>query len=260
MSLLRIGLLLLSGTLAVATAQAQNTRLNDDNTIGWLTNTTTLRLSERWGGHLEYQFRRDDFLRTWQQGLLRLGINYKVNDQLSLRAGYAWAETFPYGDYPIQAAGRIFTEHRAFQMATLQNPVGRLGITHRFMLEQRWLDRYTSPDSPGPSETFYVNRVRYMLRAQLPLGKPKIEDRTLYVAAYDEVFLGFGQNVGENVFDQNRLGLLVGYRFSPAFRLEGGFLQQLVQLPREIQNRNVFQYNNGLIVNTIIDLDLRRKQ
>jgi hypothetical protein len=251
--------LLLLGTLAAGAALAQNTRLNDYNTISWLTNTTTLKFSERWSGHLEYQFRRDNFLRTWQQSLLRTGVNYKVNDQLSLRVGYAWIETFPYGDFPIQAAGRQFPEHRLFQMATLQNPVGRVGISHRFMLEQRWVGRFLTADSPRPDETVFSNRVRYMFRAQLPLGKPKMEDRTAYLAAYDEVFLSFGNNVGENVFDQNRLGLLVGYRFNSTFRVEGGFLQQLVQLPREIQNRNVFQYNNGLIINTVLDLDLRKK-
>lgn len=238
---------------------AQNTRITDHNTIGWFTNTTTLQLTSRWSGHLEYQFRRDDFVKTWQQSLLRTGVNYRANDRLTLRVGYAWAETFPYGDYPIQAAGRQFPEHRAYQMALLTNPVGRVDISHRFMLEQRWIGRFLSADSSGPDEWFYVNRVRYMFRAQVPLGKPKLEDKTAYLAAYDEVFLGFGRNVNENVFDQNRLGLLVGYRFNAKFRLEGGFLQQVVQLPREINGRNVFQYNNGLIVNTVVNLDLRKK-
>ncbi|KAB7727931.1 DUF2490 domain-containing protein [Rudanella paleaurantiibacter] len=252
-------ILVLLGWLIFGAVQAQNTRLRDNNTIGWFTNVSTLTFSARWSGHLEYQFRRDEFVTKWQQSLLRTGVNYRVNDRLTLRAGYAWIETFPYGDFPIQGAGRQFPEHRLFQMMTLSNPVGRVDIAHRFMLEQRWIGRYLSADSPRPDETVYSNRIRYMFRAQLPLGKPKLEDRTPYVAAYDELFASFGRNVGENVFDQNRLGLLVGYRFNPVFRLEGGFFQQIVQLPREIQNRNVFQYNNGLIVNTIVNLDLRKK-
>lgn len=243
----------------VSPATAQNTRISDHNTIGWFTNTTTLQFAERWSGHFEYQFRRDQFVQTWQQSLLRTGINYRANDRLTLRLGYAWVETFPYGDYTLQAAGRIFPEHRLYQVATLTNPVGRVDVSHRFMLEQRWVGRFLSADSPRPDETSYTNRARYMFRAQVPLNKPKLEDKTAYLAAYDEIFLGFGKNVGENVFDQNRLGLLIGYRFSPAFRLEGGFLQQLVQLGREINGRNVFQYNNGLIINTVVNLDVRRK-
>jgi hypothetical protein len=252
---------LLSGvaTLFFASAKAQNTRTVDDNAIGWFANFTTLRLADRWSGHLEYQFRRDDLVTHWQQSLFRTGINYHANDQLTLRAGYAWIETFPYGDFPIQAAGRQFPEHRLYQMATLQNPVGRFGISHRFMLEQRWVGQYLEPASPRPDRTVYTNRARYMLRVQVPLFKPKLEDRTAYLAAYDEIFIGFGRNVGENIFDQNRIGLLLGYRFSPAFRLEGGYFQQLVLFGREIQNRSVLQNNQGFIVNTYVDLDFRQK-
>jgi hypothetical protein len=253
-------LLMLLGSLMTGGALAQNaTRLLDENTIGWFTNTTTLKVAERWSGHFEYQFRREDVVRTWQQSLLRTGINYRLNDQVTVRLGYAWIETFPYGDFPIQAAGRQFPEHRTYQLAQLRNPVGRTDITHRFMLEQRWIGRFSNAQLPRPDETVYSNRVRYMLRLQYPFRKDAgPTGKTFYAAAYDEVFVNFGQNVGVNVFDQNRLGLLLGYRFSPAFRLEGGYLQQIVQLPREIQERNVFQFNNGLIVNTILDLDLRR--
>jgi hypothetical protein len=56
--------------------------------------------------------------------------------------------------------------------------------------------------------------------------------------------IGFGKNVAENIFDQNRIGILFGYRFSPKVRLEAGYLNQIVQLGREINNQNVFQYNN----------------
>ena len=249
------GVLLLSADRLVA----QNTRITDNNSIGWLTNTTTLRFADRWSGHLEYQFRRTGPLSSWQQGLFRTGINYLVSDKVTLRVGYAYVDTHPYGDYPIQAAGRVFPEHRSYQMVTLSNPVGRLEVSHRFMLEQRWIGRFTQPTSPSADETFFVNRLRYMARAQYPLGKPTITDKTAYLAAYDEILIGFGKNVNENVFDQNRLGLMAGYRFSPTFRVEGGFFQQIVQLPREITGRGVFQYNNGFILNTVIGLDLRRQ-
>ena len=252
------GKLLLAGLLLNLPAAGQNTRLTDRNTIGWYTTTTTLRFAERWSGHLEYQFRRDNLLPDWQQSLLRTGVNYRVNDQLTVRLGYAWIETFPYGDYPIQAAGRQFPEHRLYQMATLSNSMGRVGITHRFLLEQRWFGRFLESTSPRPDEWVYVNRLRYLVRVQVPLGPAQPGGRGPYAAAYDEVLLGFGRNVNENVFDQNRLGLLLGYRFGPKVAVEGGFLQQLVQLPREIAGRNVFQYNNGLIVNTIVSLDLRK--
>lgn len=241
-------------------ATAQQPRLNDHNTIGWLANFTTLRVAERWSIHLEHQIRRDELVAAKQQSLSRMGVNYIVNDKLTLRAGYAWIETYPYGDHPIQGSGREFPENRTYQMATLSNPVGRVGITHRFMLEQRWVGSYSQSELPTPDRVSYLNRARYMLRVQVPIGKPTMGDKTAYLAAYDEVFIGFGKNVGANVFDQNRLGLMAGYRFSPVFRVEGGYLQQIVQLGRLVDNRNVFQYNNGVIINTYIDLNLRKKK
>jgi hypothetical protein len=68
---------------------------------------------------------------------------------------------------------------------------------------------------------------------------------------YEEIFIGFGKNVNENIFDQNRIGILFGYRFNPIVRIEAGYLNQILQLGREVNNRNVFQQNNGIILNAI---------
>jgi hypothetical protein len=239
-------------------ATAQNTRVTDKNTIGWFNNFTTLKFSKKWSGHLEYQWRRENIIKDWQQSLFRTGVNYQVNNKLSLRLGYAWVETFPYGDIPLQAAGKRFPEHRAFQMATISDNINRIEMNHRFMLEQRWIGRYTNAALSKPDDFIFINRLRYMYRMQMAIGKKKIDDKTPYVAIYDEIFIGFGKNVNENIFDQNRLGILLGYRFSKKFRIEGGFFQQIVQLGREVNNRNVFQYNNGIILNSYINIDLSK--
>lgn len=237
---------------------AQNTRITDRNTIGWFGQFANLRFSSKWSGHLEYQWRRDELVRSWQQSLFRTGVNYQVNPRLSLRAGYAWIETFPYGDIPLQAAGKQFPEHRAFQMLTLNDQLNRIEMSHRLMLEQRWIGRYTNPALSKPDDFMFLNRLRYMYRMQWAIGKKKIVDNTPYAALYDEILIGFGKNVNENVFDQNRLGVLLGYRVNKKFRAEAGFIQQLLQLGREVNNRNVFQYNNGLVLNTYFNFDLSK--
>lgn len=229
---------------------AQNTRINDHNTIGWYSYNGTFKINKKWGIHTEYQWRRENIITDRQQSLLRTGINFKANEKLSLRAGYALIETFNYGDIPINGFGKQFTEHRAYQMATLNDKIGVVELSHRFMLEQRWIGRYSTAALTKEDDYFFVNRLRYMYRMQIPLKGKTIADKTPYAAIYDEIFLGFGKNVNENVFDQNRLGILLGYRFSSKVRVEAGFLSQIAQLPREVNNSNVFQNNNGLIVNT----------
>ena len=235
---------------------AQNTRLRDNNRIGWFSGTGTFSFNKKWSGHLEYQWRRDNYITNWQQSLLRTGINYHANSNTTLRMGYAWAETYAYGDYPINAFGKTFTEHRMYEVATLTQRTGSLDLSHRIMLEQRWLPRYISAASAKPDEWLFMNRARYMLRLQQSLKGKTLEDKEPYVAAYDEIFVGFGKNVNENIFDQNRFGLLLGYRFSSKCRLEAGYISQIVQLSREIGGRNVFQHNNGFIINTFFNLNL----
>ena len=131
----------------------------------------------------------------------------------------------------------------------INGQTGKVSFVHRLRLEQRWVGRFTDMDQKRPEEYIYLNRVRYMLRAEVPLSKK------VYAAAYDEIFIGFGKNVGENIFDQNRIGLLLGYKVNSSFRIEGGFLNQAVQLGREINGKNVFQQNNGFIINTYLQLN-----
>jgi hypothetical protein len=237
-------------------AAAQNARLRDDNTIGWYTFTGTFRWHQKWSLHTEYQWRRENFLPDWQQSLLRLGVNYHVHSNVTLHAGYGWIVTFDYGDVPINPLGRTFPEHRTYQQVNLTQKVGRMDVLHRYRLEQRWIGQFTSVASEQVDRWTYLNRLRYMARIQVPLKGSTLDDREFYAAAFDEIFIGFGRNINQNVFDQNRLALLGGYRFNSKLRVEAGFLQQIVQLPRRVQDRNLFQYNNGLLVNMIISTDL----
>ncbi|MFA9212216.1 MAG: DUF2490 domain-containing protein [Candidatus Methylacidiphilales bacterium] len=238
---------------------AQNTRINNYNNIGWLANTATIKFHKKWSAHLEYQWRREDFGLSWQQSLLRTGINYHINPSAVFRVGYGLIETYPYGEIPINSMGKAFTEHRMYQVLTLSNKIGRFDLSHRYMLEQRWLGSYTKPELNTEDKWIYVNRLRYMVRAQVPLIGKTLENKAPYAAAYDEIFIGFGENVNQNIFDQNRLGLLLGYKFSNQFKLEAGYFNQIVQLGRQVNGRNVMQFNEGFIINAFYNFDLSKK-
>lgn len=251
--------ILLCFVLFAPTLSAQNTRIQDRNQIGWLGYFGTFKVGKQYSIHSEYQWRRDNYIADKLQGLLRVGLNYQVNPKIQLRLGYAWIETYPYGDFPINGQGKDFTEHRIFQMATLTDKISKVELSHRFMLEQRFVGRYTKPELIVEDDYLFLNRLRYMLRVQMPLKGNEISNKTPYIVAYNEIIIGFGKNVNENIFDQNRIGLLLGYKFNSNLRIEGGYLNQTVQLGREIDQRNVFQNNNGFVVNTIIGIDLTSK-
>lgn len=247
---MRIGLFFTIGNLFLGIiCNAQQKRLNDYNNIGWYNIFTTTKLNSKWSIHGEFQFRRVGLVTNGQQNLIRTGINFQPDKSILFRLGYANIETFPYGDYPINGFGKQFTEHRLFEMISLQNKFHSADLTHRFMLEQRFNGKYSSADLTKEDEFVYLNRLRYMFRANIPIGNPKSQRKMPYVSFYDELFVGFGKNVGENIFDQNRIGVLLGYKINDALKLELGYLNQIVQLSREIDNKNVFQYNSGLLAN-----------
>lgn len=243
-----------------AASYAQNNRLNTYENIGWYGYFGTFKLSEKLGIHTEYQWRRDHFITDWQQSLLRLGINYQVNPRALFRAGYAWIETYPYGEIPINGLGRDFTEHRIYEMAQISHKEGIIDISHRFMLEQRWVGRYSSAAVASEDEFPLLHRMRYMARFQIPLKGKAMKDKTPYLAWYDEIMIGFGKNVNANVFDQNRIGILLGYRFDKNVRIEAGYINQTVQFGRLVNGQNVFQHNNGIIVNANFNFDFSKPQ
>ena len=246
-------------TLLMANSiKAQNTRLNNYNAIGWYNYFGTFKISPKFGIHTEYQYRRTHIIKENQQNLLRVGVNYQASPKIQFRLGYALIETFSYGEIPINGMGKNFTEHRLYQMATITDKLSIVDLTHRFMLEQRWVGRYSGANLTKEDQFPLLNRLRYMARFQIPLNKKTVTDKTAYLALYDEILIGFGKNVNENIFDQNRLGLLVGYRFSPVVRIEAGYLNQTLQLGREVNNRNVFQHNNGFILNANFNIDLSK--
>jgi hypothetical protein len=230
-------------------------RLNTYENIGWYGLFATTKINQHLSIHTEYQFRRDNVITDWQQSIWRFGLNYHLNPRVLFRAGYANIETFPYGEIPINGFGKDFTEHRIYQMAQLSHKEGKLEISHRFMFEQRFLGIYKSAQSITEDAFPLIYRMRYMSRFQLPLKGNEVKDHTPYLALFDEILIGFGDNIQANVFDQNRIGLLLGYRFNPTLRIEGGYINQVVQFGRLINGKNVFQHNNGIMVNAYFNLN-----
>jgi hypothetical protein len=240
----------------------QNNRLNISDEIGWFSCFITPRIDEKISVHAEYQWRRSDWGRVWQQSLLRTGVNFNLNERVQFRGGYGWIETFNYGEIPINIYGKVFSEHRAFQMAQIKHHEGLLIFSHRFMLEQRWTGKYSNSLMLKEDSYVFTNRLRYMVRIQLPLQKLGNSNKSSkYLAAYNEVFIGFGKNVHANIFDQNRVGIVFGYNVNKHLKIEAGVMNQTLEFGRVVDGQNIFQHNNGIIINAFFDFDvLNRKQ
>ena len=211
--------------LHLAFCQQPLSRVFEKNFNSWFVYFGDYRLSDKWGMHLGIPWRRNHFFTDPQQIIIRPGINYYFNKQVSATIGYAFAESYPYGSFSTPAT---FHEHRMWEQIQIKNELGKIEWTNRFRIEQRFQYlpvAYNNEYKEGAP--VYTNRVRLFNRFSIPLKKGSIVDKSFYVSGFDEVYINFGKNTGQNVLDQNRVSLSIGYQLPKAGRLEVGYLNQL---------------------------------
>jgi hypothetical protein len=221
----------------------------------WLMYFGNHRITDRWGIHTEYQWRRADGLEHWQQSLLRLGLDYYAKNGVQYTAGYGWIRSFRYGDQPIAHSNN---EHRIWQQIITKSKFGRVDVQNRYRLEQRFIENWVK-DAEGlyTQDGFYFRqRVRYRLLLMVPLSRKEMADNTLFFAAYDEPFLGFGKGIAKNIVDQNRLYAAMGWRFNAACNIQLGYLNQYIVKKDGIQAER----NHTLQAALTYNLDLRKRE
>jgi hypothetical protein len=231
----------------VTSLAAQNNRQNDFNNINWIQVFVSKKINSKIDWLADYQLRRVNGLKNGQQNLFRTLIQYKPIEQVNIGVGYAQAETFVYGDYPIANAGK-FPEHRVFEQVVVKQKINAVTLTNRFRIEQRWLGK-VKPGTNREIELWsLLHRFRYMAKLQAPLYKK------MYAWVADEIFVGAGKNVGVNVFDQNRIHINFGYKINNKLSVEIGYVNQLLQQGRLINNKAIIQRNSGIAFSTSINL------
>lgn len=248
--------------LLALSSYAQHQRISDYNTVGWYTYNGDHKLSERWQLHTEYQWRRVDVIRTWQQSLARVGLRYALSAQVHVSLGYTNFVTYPYGRYPSADQGRPVPENRIHQDIDVTNMVGRLQLTHRLRLEQRWLAQLSEVNPRQVASWEYQNRIRYQLSLTYPLRGPAIDPGEFYLNAFDELLISFGRNVGENIFNQNRLSGGVGYQFKTDFQIELNYFNRIL-LHADLEPRTqkpIVDYDNGLRLNVNYNFDFTKRK
>jgi uncharacterized protein DUF2490 len=185
--------------------------------------------ASRWAFLVGGQLRRAQFASEAAQTWLQLGLAYDVTKGggVTVGAGYIHLQTFPFGAFP---APTDFPEHRAWQNLVINTRLGQVGLQQRFQLEQRWIGNVAS--RPGGEEFVKawvpIWRARSQLQATIPFQKQPIGDGDLYAVLADEVFVAFGSNAGTNLFNQNRVYALLGWQLGHGFRVQGGYLNQIV--------------------------------
>ncbi|OYQ49264.1 hypothetical protein CHU92_00380 [Flavobacterium cyanobacteriorum] len=171
------------------------------------------KLNNKWNWHHEVQYRNYNLLGNTDQLLLRTGIGYNLTENNNnLLLGYAYIYNEPnIGETDDK---RNFAEHRIYQQFITRQSFGRIALQHRYRFEQRFI------------EDDFRLRLRYFLSANIAINQKQMQDKTLYLSAYNEIFIN---TEGSSYFDRNRLFGGLGYRFSKTFRAELGVMNQSTQ-------------------------------
>jgi Protein of unknown function (DUF2490) len=192
-------------------------QIDESATGAWYMYFYKLSFDEsQWGLQGDFQYRDWQGLGDREQLLIRNGITYKPEDSdWMFTLGYANITSGPPG-----AGDAVTTENRIYQEALFPHVLGeRFLFSHRFRYEQRFVE-----------DQDFRTRYRYSLGLNIPLNNTSLEEDTIYLAMYDELFINGQRNIGNGKsvdwFDRNRLYFGLGYVLSPESRVQFGWMNQ----------------------------------
>jgi len=191
-------------THKVSTAQ-------DSDLGNWLIYIGSKQLDEKWNLHHEVQYRNYNAIGDLEQLLLRTGLGYNLTSTSNLLLGYGYILSENYIDETDDKVS--VNEHRIFQQLITKQKLGKVGLSHRYRFEQRFV------------EDDFKMRFRYFLGVNIPLQNNEDGDNSLYLSAYNEIFL----NTESSIFDRNRVYGGLGYKFSKTLRMELGYMNQFFE-------------------------------
>lgn len=215
--------LLLLAAITILSVQYVASQTRHENS-GWLFLLNSTKFSEKWGMHLDVQVRSYDNWDGTKNVLFRPGITYYIDKNQNVTAGYLFASTHAMPNS---------VEHRIWEQYVVNHKIKNVLIAHRFRLEQRFL-----------ASDEFAQRLRYFIRLIQPLQKTEQSfTKGAFFALQNEVFLNVENKEATNnsLFDQNRLYLAAGYRFSKKIDIEAGYLKQSVHGRAQNTVNNVAQ-------------------
>jgi hypothetical protein len=184
------------------------------------------KINDKWNWHNEIQYRNFNFAGDLEQLLVRTGIGYNLtekNNNLLLGYGFILSEPYISGTNDKKK----INEHRIYQQFLTKQTFGRVNISHRYRMEERFI------------EDNFKLRFRYFLSLNIPINKKEMTDNTVYFTAYNEIFL----NVKSPVFDRNRLYGGLGFVINKNFKVEAAMMTQLLETKKRSQFQIVL-FNN----------------
>ena len=192
---------------------------SQDSDLGnWLIYIGNKKLNNGFDIHNEVQYRNYNAIGDLEQLLIRTGLGYNLtenNNNVLLGYGYILSKNY-LGETDDKVS---IEEHRIFQQFITKQNIGKIGLSHRYRLEERFV------------ESDFKMRFRYSLGLKIPLQNKENGKNSFYLSGYNEIFL----NTKSAFFDRNRIYGGLGYQFSKDLRFELGYMNQIFETSRRDQ-------------------------
>lgn len=110
-------------------------------------------------------------------------------------------------------------ENRLVEQVQLNNKIGKINLTQRLRIEQRWIQKVVN--FQPVDENRYVNRFRYLLSLNLPISNNR-KIPSLVLA--NELMLQTGKDIVYNNFDQNRFFAGLKQQLTKSLSFDMGYM------------------------------------
>lgn len=226
-TVIKITFITLAITMVASAQEKQITKGNQQ----WIHYYNESKLSTKWtlltdGGH-----RWKDNLKESSLYIVRMGINYKLNSNMSSTIGFAHL-----GFYNSNKLNRV--EFRPYQEINITNKYEPISILHRFRVEERIFYNVIEGKIQSKSDFNFRFRYRFMLNIPIFELASTGTDKKLSLNVGDEIMINAGNNIIYNVFDQNRI--LVG----PVIQFNENFAISLIYSSQFATTKFAGTYNS----------------
>ncbi len=216
----------------------------------WFALNSNIKLHKRFGFAFDSQLRDAGSFES-AQNYVRLGFEVYVTPKLSIvPIGGMFVSNFLYGKQP---ASYDNNEKRIWQQAIYKHSKTRFHFTHRFRMEERFIQNKKSGSEDFSTELF---RARYRFLVNIGLNNEKLEPGAWYLTVWDEFFYGWGSGDTFEKIDQNRLSVGIGYQIAPKISVTAGVLHQYLVKKNGAQQEN----NIGSIIQFNYNFDFSKKE
>jgi hypothetical protein len=195
------------------------------------------KIAEHWNINLEATMRFANGLEEKQQYFVRPSVDYELNSNLSISAGYSHYVTYSYG---TPSLFKIKTpEDHVWLQTTYVHKINQWKITHRLRNEFRWVGVASNvEDNLEITSYAFRDRLRYMLLLQHPIHTFS-DGMQWYGIIGDEAFINIGTNAGKTLMNQNRVIAGFGLQLDKNQQIQLSYIHQNIwNFPNTLHESN----------------------